>query len=236
LQSCQIDFWSSILNRYSKTTSCAGEEVITIAVNLQELPQTDEELVILAQNGDKQSMDYILRKYRFWAYSLAKSYFISGADREGIFQEGFIGLYKAVKSYKPGRTSFKTFAKLCIIRNVCTAVVTANRCKHAPLSEATSLDKPVFCDNFTFSFHKIIPAAIGEPEKYIITKENREILIKFINTALSTLERNAFKHFLEGKSYREIAYLVGESQKAVDNALYRARKKIKTMVSSELNC
>lgn len=187
---------------------------------------SDEEVVKAAREGDVGALNHIIARYRNYVYSKAGKYFLAGAEREDVAQEGMIGLYKAVKEYTPeGGSSFKHFAGLCISRQILTAVKAAARKKHIPLNSYISLDKPDGYDD-----GDAIDAALEDggqnPETIIIGRETLSSTEHKINKALSKLEMQVLIYYTKGMSYDEIAAALGKSKKSIDNALQRIKKKL----------
>ncbi len=194
----------------------------------------DEEVVTKARDDD-DALEYILKKYKNFVRSKARSYFLMGADREDIVQEGMIGLYKAVRDYNlDKKASFRAFAELCVTRQIITAVKTATRQKHMPLNSYVSLNKPVCDDESDRMLVDMIAATqVSNPEDIIIDKEDFVAIEWEISRKLSTLEKRVLTHYLRGKSYVDIAKMLGRSEKSVDNALQRAKVKIDRYVAEK---
>ena len=184
---------------------------------------SDEEVVKAAQKGDKDALDHIIARYRNYVYSKANTYFLVGAERDDVAQEGFIGLYKAVKDYDDQcGSSFKHFASLCISRQIITAIKAATRKKHIPLNSYVSLDNKE-------GEPEDISLVISEnenPESIIISQEEMEISEFKINRILSKMEMQVLMYYTEGMSYEEIAAAIKKPVKSVDNALSRIKKKL----------
>lgn len=194
---------------------------------------TDEELVEAAQNGDDAAGDYLLLKYRSLIMSKAKSYFIAGADRDDILQEGLIGLHKAMRDFSPMRgTSFRPFAEMCITRQVITAVKAASRQKHAPLNYYLSLDKPIYTDGSDRQLLEVLPdERITDPAEMFEVREQLADVCDSLRFLLSDFEYKVFLLYLNDQSYREIASALATTPKAVDNALCRVKRKIDARIS-----
>lgn len=194
---------------------------------------TDEELVICARGGDLEAEEYLIRKYKEMVRSKAKLYYIIGADGDDVVQEGMIGIFKAIQRYSDDKaTSFRTFAEICVNRQIITAIKTARRRKHEPLNESISLHEPVNEEDEGTTFEEILHRGDDmDPEA--------ELLIKDLMSELSSNERNLFSEFemqvwtafLRGHNYKEIAAFLGKSPKAVDNAIQRTKKKIMASIS-----
>ena len=188
---------------------------------------TDEEVVSLAQQGDGQALAYLLNKYKNFVRSKARSYFLIGADHEDIVQEGMIGLYKAIRDFKPDRlSSFRAFAELCVKRQIITAIKTATRQKHFPLNSYVSLNKPLYDEESDRTLLDVIEGRVTNPEELFISREDLEGIQGQIDELLPDLEQQVLNAFLDGKSYQEIAELLGRHVKSIDNALQRVKRKL----------
>ena len=189
---------------------------------------TDEEIVQLCHNGDSLSEEYLLNKYKNFVRSKARSYFLIGADHEDIVQEGMIGLYKAIRDFKPEKLrSFRAFAELCITRQIITAIKTATRQKHIPLNSYVSLNKPLYDEESDRTLLDILmEGTTSNPEDMIINQENLGNIHQKINEVLSGLEQEVLAAYLDGKSYQEIAEALGRHVKSIDNALQRVKRKL----------
>ena len=193
----------------------------------QYLDQTDEDIVLLAQNGDGQALAYLLNKYKNFVRSKARSYFLIGADHEDIVQEGMIGLYKAIRDYQSSRlSSFHSFAELCVKRQIITAIKAATRQKHVPLNSYVSLNKPLYDEESDRTLLDVIEGRVTNPEDLYISQEDLARIQKQISEVLSDLERQVLDAFMDGKSYQEIAELLGRHVKSIDNALQRVKRKL----------
>ncbi len=188
---------------------------------------TDEEIVIIAQSGNEDALDFILHKFRPHVARKANSYFLAGADKDDIIQEGMIGLFKAVRDYKTDKdAAFRSFAELCITRQIISAVKSASRLKHSPLNSYISLDKPIQDDNYDSTLLDIIAAGgSGNPEDIIIGKESMEQVEIKMEEVLSRFECEVLSLYLTGKSYSEISSILKKDAKSIDNALQRIKKK-----------
>jgi len=188
----------------------------------------DEEVAELAREGDGDALEYLLNKYKNFVRAKARSYFLIGADREDIVQEGMIGLYKAVRDFRSARlTSFRAFAELCITRQIITAVKTATRQKHAALNAYISIDLPVCDQEEERTFGETLTHAVCDgPETATAGRELERELRGRIRQDLSELEAQVLLEYLEGNSYGEIAASLDLQVKQVDNALQRAKKKL----------
>ena len=191
----------------------------------------DEELVVRSQEGDSAAQDYILDKYKTLVKSKARSYFMSGGDKEDIIQEGMIGLYKAIRDYMPEKSdSFRAFAELSISRQILTAIKAATRKKHIPLNSYVSLNKPASSDLSGARGGEYIEllrdASFLNPEALLIGEEDRDFIKHHILKSLSKMEKDVLSLYLSGKSYAAIAGILGKTEKSVDNSLQRVKRKI----------
>ena len=188
----------------------------------------DEELVAMAKSGNDRALEYILCKYQNFVKAKAKSYFLIGADKEDIYQEGMIGLFKAIRDFKDDKlASFKVFAELCITRQIITAVKTATRQKHIPLNTYVSLNKPIYDEESDRTLLDILSGIkVSDPEELIIDREEMERIESKIGEVLSGLEMEVLNSYLDGKSYQEIATDLDRQAKSIDNALQRVKRKL----------
>ena len=188
----------------------------------------DEEVVGLAHQGDTRAVEYLLGKYKNFVRSKARSYFLIGADHEDIVQEGMIGLFKAIRDYQPERlSSFRAFAELCITRQIITAIKTATRQKHVPLNSYVSLNKPIYDEESDRTLMDVIVEGHAQnPEELIIGRENLLSIRDRADQVLSSLEQEVLNAYLDGKSYQEIADMLGRHVKSIDNALQRVKRKL----------
>ena len=188
----------------------------------------DEDLVELSAAGDINATECILARYKNLVRSKARMYFLVGADKEDIIQEGMIGLFKAIRDFDRDRlASFKGFAELCIKRQILTAVKTATRQKHMPLNTYVSLSNPLIDGESEGMLEEILSDKIeADPERLFISKENAAFINDKIEEVLSDLEKKVLMFYLEGKSYQEIAAILSKPQKSIDNALQRVKKKM----------
>lgn len=194
----------------------------------------DSDTVVRAQNGDSDALEFILDKYKNLVSFKARLYFLAGADKEDIVQEGMIGLYKAVRDFNPEKqVNFRSFAELCITRQIITAIKTATRMKHQPLNTYVSLNKPAFGEESDKTMLDTITGSEGlDPEKIYIDYEDYKNIENKIGEMLSRLEWQVLTLYLSGKSYHEIAAQLGRPEKSVDNALQRIKAKIETYVKN----
>jgi len=190
--------------------------------------KTDEEVVDKAKIGDARAQEYLISKYENFVKAKSKSYFLIGADKEDIYQEGMIGLYKAIRDFKPDRlASFKAFAELCITRQIITAIKTATRQKHIPLNTYISLNKPIYEEESDRTLIDVLSELkITDPEELIIGKEQLKHIEGEMAKVLSDLEMEVLQSYLDGKSYQEIACDLDRQAKSIDNALQRVKRKL----------
>ncbi|GIM30067.1 RNA polymerase factor sigma-70 [Clostridium polyendosporum] len=189
---------------------------------------SDEKVVIEAKSGNTKAQEYLISKYENFVKTKAKSYFLIGADKEDIYQEGMIGLYKAIRDFNPDRlTSFKAFAELCVTRQIITAIKTATRQKHIPLNTYISLNKPIYEEESDRTLLDVLAGLkITDPEELVISKEEMMHIEKEIGRVLSSLEMEVLMSYLDGKSYQEIACDLDRHAKSIDNALQRVKRKL----------
>lgn len=188
----------------------------------------DEELLRLLRAGDARAEETLYARYKQVVRSKARTYFLIGADREDIIQEGMIGLYKAVTDYQFDRqASFRSFAELCITRQIITAIKAATRKKHMPLNTYISFNRSVFeGENEKPLIDVLTSARMTDPEEVLIGRENYAAVADSIEHSLSKLERNALGLYLCGYSYQQIADALRITTKSVDNAIQRVKKKL----------
>ncbi len=187
----------------------------------------DEAVVALAQNGDGDALVFLLNKYKNFVRSKARSYFLIGADHEDIVQEGMIGLYKSIRDFQPTRlASFRSFAELCVKRQIITAIKAATRQKHVPLNSYVSLNKPLYDEESDRTLLDVIEGRVTNPEDLYISKEDLKNIQAQMDQLLSDLEKQVLEAFMDGKSYQEIAEMLGRHVKSIDNALQRVKRKL----------
>ena len=189
---------------------------------------TDEQLIEQVHLGNSEALDYLITKYRLYVKAKARSYFLVGADKEDIIQEGMIGLYKAIRDFKGDKlSSFRAFAELCITRQIITAIKTATRQKHIPLNSSISLDKPIYDEESERTLMDVIISPMSDnPEHLMIHQEEHMLLESKMNEVLSELEQKVLTRYLEGRSYYEISEELNRHVKSIDNALQRVKRKL----------
>lgn len=195
----------------------------------------DEELVSLVHAGNTEALDYLITKFRPFVRLKARSYFLVGADKEDIIQEGMIGLYKAIRDYRSDKlSSFRGFAELCIIRQIITAIKTATRQKHIPLNSYVSLDKPVYDEESERTLLDILTTTtVEDPQDLMVNQEQLSFLEEKMEEVLSELEREVLALYLEGQTYQEISDKLQRHVKSIDNALQRVKRKLERHLQTE---
>jgi RNA polymerase sporulation-specific sigma factor len=190
--------------------------------------KSDEDIVSEAKNGNTIALEFLINKYKNFVKAKARSYFLIGADREDIIQEGMIGLYKAIRDFKGDKlSSFRAFAELCITRQIITAIKTATRQKHIPLNSYVSLNKPIYDEDSDRTLLDILSGTkITDPEELMINREEYNDIEFKMGEILSDLEWKVLTLYLEGKSYQEIAVDLRRHVKSIDNALQRVKRKL----------
>jgi RNA polymerase sporulation-specific sigma factor len=196
---------------------------------------TDEELVVKSQNNDSYAQEFLINRYRNFVRVKSRSYFLIGADKEDIIQEGMIGLYKATRDFKYEKlASFRAFAELCITRQIITAIKTATRQKHIPLNSYVSLNKPIYDEESDRTLLDVISTTkITDPEDLLISREEFANIEEKMSKVLSPLEWKVLNSYLEGKSYLEIAADLDRHVKSIDNALQRVKRKLEKVIEKK---
>ena len=199
----------------------------------------EDDLINLAKNGNKQALDSIVSKYGEAVNMKANKYYINGAEKDDLIQEGYIGLFKAVKSFKPEEeNSFKNFANLCIERQMITAVKGSNRQKHIPLNSYISLSNETYENNDGEKESQLIDLlsseTVEDPLETITKNEYYQNVEESINNSLSKFEKQVLNEYIKGKSYVEIANDLNSDTKAIDNAIQRIRKKTEKNIKNKL--
>jgi RNA polymerase sporulation-specific sigma factor len=190
----------------------------------------DLQLVMRARNGDGTALDLLIRRYTGFVRLKASSYFLAGGDSEDLIQEGLIGLYKAVRDFRSDKeTSFRSFAELCVTRQIITAIKTATRFKHAPLNTYVSFSHtPAGQEpDSECTLGDALPGpSVDDPSICVISTEELQSLVFTLGTGLSQLESDALRLYLEGSSYEQMAEQLGCDTKTIDNALQRVKRKV----------
>ena len=195
----------------------------------------DEDIITLYRKGDLIAQEYLIVKYKNFVRSKARSYFLIGADKEDIIQEGMIGLYKAIRDFRGEKqASFRAFADLCIKRQIITAIKTATRQKHIPLNSYVSLNKPIYDEESERTLLDILSGIhISDPEEIFINQEQIEDIKSKMDELLSPLEVVVLSRYLEGETYQEIAEHLDRHVKSIDNALQRVKRKLGRYVQQQ---
>ncbi len=189
----------------------------------------DLQLVMRARNGDQKALDELIRRYQGFVRLKASSYFLAGGDGDDLIQEGLIGLYKAVRDFSPEKSSFRSFAELCVTRQIITAIKSATRFKHAPLNTYVSFSHTPAGQESEgdCTLGDALPGpSVDDPSVCVISTEELQSLVFTLGTGLSRLEADALKLYLEGESYETMAERLGCDTKTIDNALQRVKRKV----------
>jgi RNA polymerase sigma-H factor len=189
----------------------------------------DLQLVMRARNGDQKALDELIRRYSGFVRLKASSYFLAGGDAEDLIQEGLIGLYKAVRDFSAEKSSFRSFAELCVTRQIITAIKTATRYKHAPLNTYVSFSHTPAgqeSDGDCTLGDALPGPLVDDPSVCVISTEELQSLVFTLGSGLSKLEADALKLYLEGESYETMAERLGCDTKTIDNALQRVKRKV----------
>ena len=199
---------------------------------------TDEEIVVAVKDSEDQAaQNYLINKYRNFVRAKARSYFLIGADREDIIQEGMIGVYKAIRDFRNDKlSSFRAFAELCVTRQIITAIKTATRQKHIPLNSYISLNKPIYDEDSDRTLLDVLSGArVSDPEELVISREEFGDIEGKMEEILSDLEWKVLMSYLDGKSYQEIAAELRRHVKSIDNALQRVKRKLEKYMENRGN-
>ncbi|MFL5977715.1 MAG: RNA polymerase sporulation sigma factor SigH [Gaiellaceae bacterium] len=189
----------------------------------------DLQLVMRARNGDQKALDELIRRYQGFVRLKASSSFLAGGDADDLIQEGLIGLYKAVRDFSPELSSFRSFAELCVTRQIITAIKTATRYKHAPLNTYVSFSHTPAgqeADGDCTLGDALPGPSVDDPSVCVISTEELQSLVFTLGSGLSKLEADALKLYLEGESYETMAERLGCDTKTIDNALQRVKRKV----------
>jgi RNA polymerase sporulation-specific sigma factor len=200
------------------------------------LIETDEVLVERARSGDDRAIETLLQRYRHYARAKARTYFLAGADKEDIVQEGMIGLFKGIRDFRSDKkAAFRAFAELCISRQIITAIKTASRHKHFPLNSYVSLNKPIHAgDEQERSIGEtLMQRGVSDPAELVISAEEVAHIRESMGLLLSDLETEVLQLYMDGKSYQEIADMLGRHVKSIDNALQRIKRKLEQHLAAD---
>ena len=195
----------------------------------------DQDLVTRVREGDDRCLEILLSRYRNFARSKARSFFLAGSDKEDVVQEGMIGLFKAIRDFDlEQETPFRAFAELCISRQILTAIKTANRNKHQPLNSSVSLDAPVYGDDSSDRSlgDNLVAPQTNDPAELVISAEEIEGIRDSMKENLTELEGDVLRLYMDGKSYEEIAGVLGNHVKSIDNALQRVKRKLQRHIDT----
>ena len=194
---------------------------------------SDEVLVRLFHEGELDALDLLLERYRRFARAKARGYFLAGGDTDDIEQEGMIGLFKAIRDFRHGQSSFRAFAELCVTRQIMTAIKTACRQKHQPLNRYVSLwGLRVIDDPSEYLIEELFDQRVPDPADEVVSLEGQAALHDALVDLLSTLEVEVLRLHLDGCSYQEISDTLGRQVKAVDNALQRIKRKLEAHLAA----
>lgn len=189
----------------------------------------DEEMLVKgAKEGDSRCMEILINRYKKFIQLKSKSYFLIGADKDDIYQEGLIGLYKAVRDYNTDKLStFKSFAELCITRQIITAIKAATRQKHIPLNTYVSLNKPVYDGESDKTLLDVMESLkISDPEEMFVDREQINEIEQHVLENLSKYEKVVLHYYIIGRTYQQIAFLLNRQPKSIDNAIQRIKRKL----------
>lgn len=194
----------------------------------------DDEIIRLVHQGNGHALDFLINKYRTFVRAKARTYFLIGADREDIIQEGMIGLYKAIRDYDGDKlSSFKAFAELCITRQIITAIKTATRQKHIPLNSYISLDKPMYDEESDRTLLDVIAGSRAiDPQELLVNREKYLDMELKLSELLSELEKKVLHLYLDGRTYQEISVELRRHVKSIDNALQRVKRKLEQVLEA----
>lgn len=207
-------------------------QIDTTNKGLEQLDDTD--LLQFIRQGNSHALDLLIQRYISFVRAKARTYFLVGADKEDIIQEGMIGLYKAIRDYDVDKlSSFKAFAELCVTRQIITAIKTATRQKHIPLNSYVSLDKPIYDEESDRTLLDIIGGSIDvDPQELLISQEDYGTLEHKLSKLLSDLEKKVLQLYLDGRTYQEISEHLNRHVKSIDNALQRVKRKLEQLMES----
>ncbi|MGP4109047.1 RNA polymerase sporulation sigma factor SigH [Virgibacillus sp. L01] len=194
----------------------------------------DDSIILLVHEGNSQALDFLINKYISFVRAKARTYFIIGADKEDIIQEGMIGLYKAIRDYDGDKlSSFKAFAELCVTRQIITAIKTATRQKHIPLNSYVSLDKPIYDEESDRTLLDVVAGSKAiDPQELLVNREKFGDMETRLSELLSELEKEVLRLYLDGQTYQEISVKLKRHVKSIDNALQRVKRKLEQLLES----
>ncbi|GAA0434200.1 RNA polymerase sporulation sigma factor SigH [Lentibacillus halophilus] len=212
-----------------------AELIETDTKNLEKLD--DNKIIHLIHCGNSQALDFLIHKYAHFVRAKARTYFIIGADKEDIIQEGMIGLYKAIRDFDGERlSSFKAFAELCVTRQIITAIKTATRQKHTPLNSYVSLDKPIYDEESDRALIDVISGTkTVDPQEILVNKDDFFDMEEKLSELLSTLEKEVLRLYLDGCTYQEISVTLRRHVKSIDNAVQRIKRKLEQLIEKDEN-
>ncbi|WP_343751396.1 RNA polymerase sporulation sigma factor SigH [Lentibacillus halophilus] len=215
--------------------SVNAELIETDTKNLEKLD--DNKIIHLIHCGNSQALDFLIHKYAHFVRAKARTYFIIGADKEDIIQEGMIGLYKAIRDFDGERlSSFKAFAELCVTRQIITAIKTATRQKHTPLNSYVSLDKPIYDEESDRALIDVISGTkTVDPQEILVNKDDFFDMEEKLSELLSTLEKEVLRLYLDGCTYQEISVTLRRHVKSIDNAVQRIKRKLEQLIEKDEN-
>lgn len=195
----------------------------------------DEEIIELIHQGNSYALNHLILKYKNFVRAKARTYFLVGADKEDIVQEGMIGLYKAIRDYDGDKlSSFKAFAELCITRQIITAIKTATRQKHIPLNSYVSLDRPIYDEESDRTLLDVIAGSKAiDPQELLVNRENMGDMELKLSDLLSELEKQVLQLYLDGRTYQEISIELKRHVKSIDNALQRVKRKLEHLMEKD---
>lgn len=195
----------------------------------------DEEIIKLIHQGNSYALNHLILKYKNFVRAKARTYFLVGADKEDIVQEGMIGLYKAIRDYDGDKlSSFKAFAELCITRQIITAIKTATRQKHIPLNSYVSLDRPIYDEESDRTLLDVIAGSKAiDPQELLVNRENMGDMEIKLSDLLSELEKQVLNLYLDGRTYQEISIELKRHVKSIDNALQRVKRKLEHLMETD---
>lgn len=202
---------------------------------MHENKKIDQMLLLHVQEGDELAVEHLMNKYEGIVRKKANTYFLLGSDREDVIQEGLIGLYKAICDYDDSKqSSFKSFAELCITRQIITSIKSATRLKHTPLNGYISIYKPVQEESDQVLIDVFEYDDAVSPHDQLVTKEQTNNMKLVLAKMLTKLEWEVLHYYIEGYRYEEIASVVGRSEKSIDNALQRVKRKVGQLIQEDV--